>query len=242
MATNPHPVLKREVDELRQLLAAGHVHGDSSCTFVRSLLDYFDRKNFLTDGQLKYFDSHLERARRNERSQTGANIEEVFDGKLLRELLFKAKQSLKYPSLRVKDDDCGEIVLYVAGHLSKTPGFIVINNGKKYPHKVIYGSIDLSGHGSLRRTAEQKVKSRIRKIAKDPIGEAKLSGQKYSYCCFCNLELTSPISLHHGYGPICASKWGLPWTGPELKEDQEKELAHIKLVDLDTELGEGEQT
>lgn len=37
-------------------------------------------------------------------------------------------------------------------------------------------------------------------------------GRDSGCCCFCGLELTNEGSVHYGYGPICASRWGLPWS------------------------------
>lgn len=37
-------------------------------------------------------------------------------------------------------------------------------------------------------------------------------GRECGCCCFCGLELTNEGSLHYGYGPICADRWGLPWS------------------------------
>ena len=40
---------------------------------------------------------------------------------------------------------------------------------------------------------------------------AEVYGQRFGHCCFCGLELTNKASVHLGYGPICASNYGLPW-------------------------------
>jgi Family of unknown function (DUF6011) len=41
--------------------------------------------------------------------------------------------------------------------------------------------------------------------------EAAALGHTTSFCCFCSLELTDDRSTDVGYGPVCASKRGLPW-------------------------------
>lgn len=47
--------------------------------------------------------------------------------------------------------------------------------------------------------------------APDIIKELSVHGQKFGYCCFCNRDLMNASSIFHGYGPICAEKFGLPW-------------------------------
>jgi len=60
---------------------------------------------------------------------------------------------------------------------------------------------------------EDSVADRIReilgKLADDPLGYAQLYGQRTGVCCCCNRELTDPVSIDKGIGPICESKWGL---------------------------------
>lgn len=41
--------------------------------------------------------------------------------------------------------------------------------------------------------------------------EAAHLGHVTSFCCFCSLELTDDRSTDVGYGPVCATKRGLPW-------------------------------
>jgi hypothetical protein len=45
----------------------------------------------------------------------------------------------------------------------------------------------------------------------NPIQESIVHGQKTGTCCFCGLELTNRVSMFHGYGPICADRYGLPY-------------------------------
>lgn len=218
-------------EDVKQLKELKHKLSERDESFAHNLIQYFESKGFLTSKQMPYIGELLERANRVAATQS-TEIEEVFNGHSLRTLLFAARQNLKYPSLKLQDDKIGTIRFYIAGALSKTPGYIIIDNGKTPPNKVVYGTIESSGTGNLRRTAAIEIKTFIRRIASNPIKEAKLCGIKFSHCCFCGIMLTSPTSLYHGYGPICADNWGLPWEGPKLLEDKEAEQKHIQLVDL----------
>ncbi len=45
----------------------------------------------------------------------------------------------------------------------------------------------------------------------DPHKAGRLEGHATGRCCFCSIKLTTAESVHHGYGPICAERFGLPW-------------------------------
>ena len=49
------------------------------------------------------------------------------------------------------------------------------------------------------------------------------TGRRVGWCCFCGLPLTNKISLFHGYGPICAGKYELPWEGEQETEARNKQ-------------------
>jgi hypothetical protein len=116
---------------------------------------------------------------------------------------------------------------------AKNPGYIYISNGRKYPERRLYAFIDNAGEGNIQRTAPTTVKKAIRKIAAAPISEAVATGIKVSQCCFCGISLINSISVHHGYGPICAEKYGLPWTGSEEQTKAAKQK-EVELIDIDS--------
>ena len=64
-------------------------------------------------------------------------------------------------------------------------------------------------------------------LHKDPDLVAKLaaSGRQIGWCCFCGITLTNKISIFHGYGPICADYYGLPWEGEREAETKAKQPA-----------------
>lgn len=41
--------------------------------------------------------------------------------------------------------------------------------------------------------------------------QAAKFGQLVGRCCFCSKAIDTPESTQAGYGPVCASKYGLPW-------------------------------
>jgi hypothetical protein len=48
-------------------------------------------------------------------------------------------------------------------------------------------------------------------MATNPAAAGKAYGQRVGNCSFCSLPLEDGRSVHVGYGPVCAEKWGLPW-------------------------------
>lgn len=52
-------------------------------------------------------------------------------------------------------------------------------------------------------------------------------GRETGVCQFCGRELDNPISVEHGYGPVCAANHGLPWHEPQMVEVETRELAGV---------------
>lgn len=51
----------------------------------------------------------------------------------------------------------------------------------------------------------------LREFCADPKKFGATYGIETGNCCFCSRELTTTESVSVGYGPICATRWGLPW-------------------------------
>ena len=50
----------------------------------------------------------------------------------------------------------------------------------------------------------------LESLKQDPIATVRRLGRKTGSCCFCNLPLSTPESLTHGYGATCAKNGNLP--------------------------------
>jgi hypothetical protein len=57
----------------------------------------------------------------------------------------------------------------------------------------------------------EEVLAFLRLLVADPKKTTVDYGKTTSHCCFCGLQLTNRISIYHGYGPICAGNYGLPY-------------------------------
>ncbi|MEY4932552.1 MAG: Ralstonia phage [Pseudomonadota bacterium] len=58
------------------------------------------------------------------------------------------------------------------------------------------------------REAKADTLARLQIIAADPAAAAVAYGRRTGTCACCGRELTDPVSIEAGIGPICASKWG----------------------------------
>lgn len=122
------------------------------------------------------------------------------------ELFTRAATHLRYPAMHLRSKNGDKIRVYLA-----TKGYIAITLNGEYVGKlpaadkniILYDS-PLFNHNELL--------PEIDTILSNPISESALQGKEYGRCCFCNRELDNEGSIQHGYGPICAEKWGLPWS------------------------------
>lgn len=120
-------------------------------------------------------------------------------------LFNRAATHMRYPAMHMRTKNGDKVRIYLA-----TKGYIAIKLNGEYIGKlpaaykdiILYDS-PLFNHNALMRELEA--------FMEHPISESSLHGKEYGRCCFCNRELDDEGSIFHGYGPICAEKWGLPW-------------------------------
>jgi Family of unknown function (DUF6011) len=70
-----------------------------------------------------------------------------------------------------------------------------------------YGKIQ-AGRFFPVRDCPEEIKGRLALIAADPAAAARVDGIETGICCCCGAELTDPVSIAAGIGPICAGNWG----------------------------------
>jgi len=158
--------LQRLDDRVAELKKNKHLLGDSDEAFAHNLIQYFETHNSLSEKQVYWIDKLLVRCN-TAGDREEKRVEEVFDGTKLRDLFIKAASNLKFPALKIKlpEDSRINIHFYRASSLSKTPSFILITNGKHWPERSLYGSINLKGEGQITKALRPEIKTIIRKIA-----------------------------------------------------------------------------
>lgn len=115
-------------------------------------------------------------------------------------LFNRAAETLRYPAIHLTSKDGRKIRVYRA-----TKGYIAIKVDGEYVGKLV------SADAQIILYSAKELLPEIDALLSNPISESALHGKEYGRCCFCNRELDNEGSIFHGYGPICAEKWGLPW-------------------------------
>lgn len=116
------------------------------------------------------------------------------------ELFNRAAESLRYPAINFTLAG-RRIRIYRA-----TKGYIAIKVDGEYVGKLV------SADAPILLYSAKELLPEIDTVLSSPISESALRGKEYGRCCFCSRELDNEGSIQHGYGPICAEKWGLPWS------------------------------
>ena len=167
-------------------------------SFAQSLLDASRTYGELTDAQVAAIDKCI--ARDAER-KAAADAREAAAPTLTTDKLFAAfdkarSAGLKYPKLHLQD-----LTISPAGANSKNAGSLYVKNGEAYLGKItgqrFFASRDCS------ESAAQTVAS----VISDPLAAAVAFGKTTGRCCCCGRELTDPVSVEKGIGPICEANW-----------------------------------
>lgn len=110
-----------------------------------------------------------------------------------------------------------EFRLSVAGERSQQPGSINVTdaNAGGFESRVWFGRITTAGvwqpSRKLPANTVAQVEAALERFNADPAKAAAEYGHLVGSCCFCRRELTDERSVTVGYGPICASRFSLPW-------------------------------
>lgn len=184
--------------------------------FAGSLIVQYQTKGHLSDKQWYWVKTLITKATEPKPPVEAVTVGD-FAGVLA--LFAKAKQHLQAPKIEL-DLKGQPVVMAIAGNKSKHPGSIVLSNGEAYgtPNRVFFGLVKESGaflpNPKLSQGDIAELTAFLGKLAADPAGVAAQFGKTTGKCCFCAHKLTDAKSLAVGYGPTCASHFGLPWGKP----------------------------
>ena len=120
-----------------------------------------------------------------------------------------AAQHIKYPKLRLQTPKGKNIVLKRAGSQSRTPGWIMMTDGRPFGENIYYGKISPDGVCYCSKSMTDEVLNTLQAVEADPVGEALIQGQRTGVCMCCGRELTNAESIKAGIGPICADRWNI---------------------------------
>jgi Family of unknown function (DUF6011) len=119
------------------------------------------------------------------------------------------KTGLKRPAIRLADGSGSAIHLSLAGEKSKNVGCIYVR--QESGDKNYYGKITPDGKFLPVSMCPPTVGKQLIDFAADPETIAMNYGKLTGCCSFCGRKLTDDRSTDVGYGPVCATKFGLNW-------------------------------
>lgn len=134
----------------------------------------------------------------------------AFDASGLIEFFDRAGAHIQYPKVTF-EGDAGTVQFARAGDRSKCPGAVNVTDGLRYGENRWYGRIDRAGKFSPSRDCTPEVEAAVKAFSDAPVAEAVRAGKAAGACVFCQSGLSTEESVGAGYGPVCASHWGLPW-------------------------------
>lgn len=208
-------IFREELDSNMKFIATNYDKlGDAQSSFAASLCDFYDKYDSLSDKQAQYA-MKFWRELKNLGSTGAVEVEDKeavtsIDTSELLELFNKAREHIKYPKLVYPITTGTRLRLYP--RVFKNPGNIAVYKDTDE------GSLaelvcEITKDGKLFWNKEASIPLRLltKNVITEPKAKLVTKGKEFKLCCYCGNELTAPASLHAGYGPICASNWGLPW-------------------------------
>jgi len=213
---------KTNVDEFgkREPVALAWLTENKS-DFAASLFDQVRRKGYLTEKQLKAVYESIAREeewakqREQKATQTQINMTDLLD-----RFALALKAGIKRPKVNT-----GDLLFSLAPANGHNAGHVYVKGEKDdYGDRPYLGKITPEGKFFAGRGVEDEVKQRIAEVGADVVTAAKAHGAQHNNCCFCSRDLTTNESVSNGYGPICAKRYGLPWTVTEEFKQAKAEL------------------
>lgn len=124
-------------------------------------------------------------------------------------LFQRAMQHLSFPKIWLTLPSGISIKLYVSGKRSRVPGVVNIVGGGIWLGRIYEDGRWEYGHGTPDHNAE--LRALLSRLASEPEVVAAEYGKLTGNCCFCSRKLSDERSTEVGYGPVCASRFQLPW-------------------------------
>ena len=219
-------------------------NGDIKSEFIKDLITSYHRYGRLTIKQLPWmlraWKVHCSEDKETApavRAVAGGEIEYNIripcDGKKVLALLDKGKEAgLKNPDINfmfpAPINNIPGIRVYLSGPQSSFPGaatVIIQETPENYDNNNYLATVfrDAPVRWSMVNAKDELIQRAIRALVENPVESAVSSGRQTGICMFCMRPLTHAVSLHHGYGPICADRYGLPWEGEKLEPNMDLE-------------------
>lgn len=167
--------------------------------FATNMIDAVRRYGELSVGQMSAVHRCMERdTERAEQRLKQADAAPVVDTSALQASFDKALASgLKHVRITI-----GGMVIKPAKASSANAGALYVTEGGTYLGKV------MGGRFLKVRECDDAQAAQVAEFLNDPKAAAVAYGKRTGNCCICNRELTDPVSIANGIGPICADRFG----------------------------------
>lgn len=201
--------------------------------FGQSLVSQFDSKGWLSDAQIKWVHTLLERADNSSLGTMAPKPAEhaeiqVGNPSAIQKLFDKARKGyIEAPKVKFAIDGR---VLSMKQQTAASPWSIYEG---VYPDSKWVAGLDFTGKLSISRKfpAPIALAEFITQFAIDPSAAGRVMGQSCRWCCFCGKKLTTNDSKFYGYGPDCASRYGLEW-GYATEHQLDEMMTELKALPL----------
>ena len=186
-------------------------------SFLGSILRTYEKYRTLTVRQLETAERAIDEAERHDATTRLTSIGYQEYGRSLIRLLDDVSTGIRYPKIWLTLADGSRLLVSRSGRKSREPGQIRISDGGPWGENALYGYIHRTGYVSQTARMTSEMLAALVDLAEDLEATAAHEGRLSGRCCFCRSELTTPASVAHGYGPVCAGRYGLPWSTKKKK-------------------------
>ena len=206
-------------------------------SFVASLIRQYESKGNLSEKQWVWVEkinteeeekNRVREAARKEREEREAKMAVIhtFNGyEPVEAMMTLAADTLKKPKWTVKTHKGNSVTL----HYDRKEEAVQVGHGGFYG--VIKDGV-FTTNGLVMERGD--VIPMMEQFKTDPSGFASYQGHLTGSCCFCARHLSDERSTSHGYGPICANRYGLVWNMDSAKEIQAIRAATVSTVWIET--------
>jgi len=240
-----------EPREIAILRTYGHLVGATKWksakqnqSFVASLVDGWDSRGRISDKQMKWVNTFVDQINK----QIGQiPVEDGVGGfEAVVELVNRAgdtgTRKLKVPSVNLFFDDREYVIRAYDSNRNepKTDNLMVEEVwrsegvAKSKIRRSPLGYISPSGNYHHSRNTSQSFVDEMRDFATDPIAKLAEMGKIAGKCTFCRRGLHDHRSTAHGYGPVCAKNYRLPWNNQTAQPIIQKieHIVNMKAIEL----------
>lgn len=169
--------------------------------FYRSMFDAVNTYGQLSEKQLIAVQNGITKAaakREEKQKQRNEKMGGEVNVSAIEKLFDNARESgLKKLAFRTEG-----MKISAAKETSRNPGALYVEHNGVYSGKIIGGQFIPN------YAAKEDTLAAILDIATNPLEKARFYGRETGICSCCGRELTDPISVANGIGPICENKWG----------------------------------